>query len=353
MHEETVDQKNVELQQMPDGVKKSSVNPDPENVPDEFAEGGDDSGMPNNTADGIMRPDETDHQTKMRASLALSKLESHEFKEGEEVSLQELLGIQTSVQATEMRKQLRERRTAYLAGRNRKWIVTFVGVLLGVILGFGVPTIWNKLGNALYDRSAITNLMNELIGVYHVKDAITDEVCIVAYDYNSQSPRLYSKYLSNKVPGIYDVKMSVATAGSSAAPAYFAPNSYYDTYGIEQLVIDGGIVANNPSLFATLMARDLREKKNIRLISFSTGTKKNHQAFEKSEVNKLDLLGLTSEFMMEIEIFNTNNILEKFYAEDLRQLQADHGMSTDKKNYYRCDADSLGLSLDKVDPESI
>lgn len=161
--------------------------------------------------------------------------------------------------------------------------------------------------------------MNELIGEYGVEDAMTDDVCIVAYDYNSQSPRLYSKYFAEKVPGVYRVKMSEATAGSSAAPAYFAPNSYLDMYGIEQLVIDGGIIANNPSLFANLMARDLLGKKNIRIISFSTGTNKNHEAFEKSEITKLDLLGLTSELMMEIEIFNTNYLVEKYQAEQLMQ----------------------------------
>lgn len=114
--------------------------------------------------------------------------------------------------------------------------------------------------------------MTELIGVYRVDEAISDEVCIVSYDYNSQTPRLYSKYYADKMPGVYKVTMAEATAGSSAAPAYFAPNSYLDLYGIEQLVIDGGIIANNPSLFANLMARDLLGKQNVRIVSFSTGT---------------------------------------------------------------------------------
>lgn len=44
------------------------------------------------------------------------------------------------------------RKEDYIKGRNRKWIVTTVGILLGALLGLVVPTIWNKLGNALYDR---------------------------------------------------------------------------------------------------------------------------------------------------------------------------------------------------------
>lgn len=66
------------------------------------------------------------------------------------------------------------------------------------------------------------------------------------------------------------------------------------------------------------MARNLLDKQNVRIISFSTGTNKKHEQFTKTDLSKLDLLGLTSEFMMEIEIFNTNNLLEKYMEEDLK-----------------------------------
>lgn len=65
-----------------------------------------------------------------------------------------------------------------------------------------------------------------------IKDTLGDEVICVAYDYNSQQPRYYSKYFAKINPGVYDVKLSEATAGSSAAPAFFAPNSVFDNYGL-------------------------------------------------------------------------------------------------------------------------
>lgn len=39
-------------------------------------------------------------------------------------------------------------------------------------------------------------LMKELLPNGKVKDATTTEVLIVAYEYNSQEPRFYSKYFS-------------------------------------------------------------------------------------------------------------------------------------------------------------
>jgi patatin-like phospholipase/acyl hydrolase len=50
-----------------------------------------------------------------------------------------------------------------------------------------------------------------------------NELLLVAYEYNSHHPRLYSKYFSKMEPNIHDVKFSLATGGSSAAPIYFDP----------------------------------------------------------------------------------------------------------------------------------
>lgn len=63
--------------------------------------------------------------------------------------------------------------------------------------------------------------MLELIGEKYVKEALTEELMIVAYDYNSQQPRYYSKWFSEDQPKVYDVLYSNATGGSSAAPFYF------------------------------------------------------------------------------------------------------------------------------------
>jgi len=53
---------------------------------------------------------------------------------------------------------------------------------------------------------------------------------------------------------------------SSAAPTYFAPKIIG-----RQVLIDGGLIANNPSYYAYLHARFNLNKKKIRIISLGCG----------------------------------------------------------------------------------
>jgi hypothetical protein len=53
--------------------------------------------------------------------------------------------------------------------------------------------------------------MNDYLGHANFSQILTDETLIVAYDYNSQQPRFYSKYFSKINPKIYDVKICNAT----------------------------------------------------------------------------------------------------------------------------------------------
>jgi patatin-like phospholipase/acyl hydrolase len=73
---------------------------------------------------------------------------------------------------------------------------------------------------------------------------------VVTYDYNSQQPRLYSKYFLNNNSKIYNVTLANATSSSSAAPTYFKPKVNINGYNMSEYLIDGGIIGNNPSLFA-------------------------------------------------------------------------------------------------------
>lgn len=84
-----------------------------------------------------------------------------------------------------------------------------------------VPMI-NKVRHSGYDRTGIEKITTEMFGVVKVKDAITPEVMIVAYEYNSHEPRIFSKYTANQSE-VYDVSIKDAAEASSAAPIYFDP----------------------------------------------------------------------------------------------------------------------------------
>jgi len=118
---------------------------------------------------------------------------------------------------------LKENQLAYKAGAWRKYVIMTIGIVLGIILGIVIPSVATTLTHAQYSRKSLDNIMKELLGKYHVKDALSDEVLMVAYDYNSQEPRFFSKFFSEKDPAIYDITFGNATGASSAAPTYFDP----------------------------------------------------------------------------------------------------------------------------------
>lgn len=70
--------------------------------------------------------------------------------------------------------------------------MTFLGSLFLIIF----TKMVTFATNALYDRSAIENLMDEMIGRRNISQALSDELIITAYEFNSQDARLYSKYLA-------------------------------------------------------------------------------------------------------------------------------------------------------------
>ena len=86
-------------------------------------------------------------------------------------------------------------------------------------------------------------------------------VAVLAYDVESRKPRLLSSYDS---PGI---KMVSAASATSAAPIYYSTQEIDDG----SWLIDGGIVANNPSLLGYSEAKKLFPGCNIKVLSIGTG----------------------------------------------------------------------------------
>ena len=86
-------------------------------------------------------------------------------------------------------------------------------------------------------------------------------VAVLAYDVENRKPRLLSSYSS---PGI---KMVSAASATSAAPIYYSTQEIDDGTWL----IDGGIVANNPSLLGYSEAKKIFPEHNIKVLSVGTG----------------------------------------------------------------------------------
>jgi patatin-like phospholipase/acyl hydrolase len=169
------------------------------------------------------------------------------------------------------------------------------GIFIGVVFGKYIPQSLNTINHSLYSRASLDNIMRKLLGNFTVSQVLTDELLVVAYDYNSNEPRLYSKYFAMREPLIYDLKVGNATGASSAAPTYFDPKVNENAFGIKELVIDGGIIANNPALYAYELARSLKGHEKIRVLSIGTGEKSFNGISSKASL--IDYMMNSGEFM--------------------------------------------------------
>jgi len=76
---------------------------------------------------------------------------------------------------------------------------------------------------------------------------------------------------------------------------------------MQEFQIDGGVICNNPSLYAYQMAKVLKNKPNVRMLSLGTGLKpftKKTTSLEKSVY-----LTARDEFMINIDSFSADYYL--------------------------------------------
>jgi patatin-like phospholipase/acyl hydrolase len=102
-----------------------------------------------------------------------------------------------------------------------------------------------------------------------INEALASEIMIVSYEFNKKQPRIFSKFTSEANPSVFNVTISDAAQASAAAPTYFNPKVIGD-----EVLIDGGLIANNPALIAYLRSRKLYNQTSIRVLSIGTGETK-------------------------------------------------------------------------------
>jgi patatin-like phospholipase/acyl hydrolase len=123
-----------------------------------------------------------------------------------------------------------------------------------------------------YKKDNLIKKANEYFGDKTFKrDDLVVNLLITVVDITTASPRFYkSDYFSKNITRV-DEKLSDAIVASVSAPTYFpvAKDMEYSSY-----LVDGGVVANNPSLVALIDAIKIKKEKeydNIVLLSVGTG----------------------------------------------------------------------------------
>lgn len=203
---------------------------------------------------------------------------------------------------------LAQAKANYELNKPKMWIVLVFGIIVGMILGVNIPYLINKINHSLYSRKSLDNIMKTLLGDYKIDQALTDELMIVAYEYNSERPRFYSKWFAERNKDIYNVPIGNATGASSAAPTFFDPKVNVNGFNMSELLIDGGVICNNPALYAYQLAYNFHKQRKIRVMSVGTGEK----PFSKVDAKTFDIadtLLKMGEFMMNMDTYTADNWL--------------------------------------------
>jgi len=153
----------------------------------------------------------------------------------------------------------------------KKWVVTVVGLLIGVLLAPLCIELVTLIGFSFYNRAGLDSSLKEHLGDATFEDITVSELLVAAYEFNSRTPRFYSKIFRDIDPGRYDVLLRTAVGASSSAPTYFDPETHTNLFNITSSLVDGGIICNDPALYAYMIAYNFYDRKNIKLISLGTG----------------------------------------------------------------------------------
>ena len=112
-----------------------------------------------------------------------------------------------------------------------------------------------------YSSEGIQNLTQKWFGVTPMEQAKVPTL-IMAYDLTNGQPQMIRSYAEE---GSYPAW--VAARATSAAPTFFSPCEYSG-----KLLVDGGVIANNPTLYAYFEAKKLYpDCSRFHILSISTG----------------------------------------------------------------------------------
>ncbi|KAK2657442.1 hypothetical protein Ddye_010494 [Dipteronia dyeriana] len=156
--------------------------------------------------------------------------------------------------------------------------------------------LWKALTGSKYDGKSLHKVIENKLNNTRLHQTVTN-VVIPAFDIKKLHPTLFSSYKLRSNP-VLDAKLSDICIGTSAAPTYF-PAYYFTNQDREFNLIDGGVVANDPTLVAIseVMKQITKENpdftsieplnyKRLLVISIGTGSKKSGEKYNVEMASK-------------------------------------------------------------------
>ncbi|KAL0350645.1 UNVERIFIED_CONTAM: Patatin-like protein 1 [Sesamum radiatum] len=141
-----------------------------------------------------------------------------------------------------------------------------------------------------YDGKYLHSLTREMLGSTRLHQTLTN-VVLTTFDIKKLQPAIFSSYTAPK-DSTMDALLSDICISTSAAPT-FLPSHYFENQGAKFNLIDGGVVANNPTLVAiSEVTREVSNKNpdlfpikpmdfgRFLVISLGTGARKNEETYD-------------------------------------------------------------------------
>jgi predicted acylesterase/phospholipase RssA len=193
-----------------------------------------------------------------------------------------------------------------------------------------------QLFNQKYDDNSFVGILSRIFGDLRMDEALVPTM-VVTYDCTQDQPYIISSYERGDIP------MREAAHATSAAPTYFSPvNIIEKSTGEHRTLIDGGVIANNPVLYAYMEAKKLfPSAKRFHVLSLSTASTPYHLSADSTGNGVIGWLDPTK-----------GTPIYRVYASSQMRASNDIASSITDLEYVRIHG-SIGKSvrLDDTDPK--
>jgi patatin-like phospholipase/acyl hydrolase len=197
-------------------------------------------------------------------------------------------------------------------------------------------------GNARYVATGLESVLETYLGTARLSDALSD-VIVPAYDWRAGRAMIFNSRDAREGTAL-NPPMTVVARATAAAPTYFPPVRFPVDPAREVILIDGGVVANNPSFIAFFEALRLerlqgREAKVV-VVSLGTG-RPPERAVTYKEVFSRSWLKLAMG-MLGVVFDGTSEVADELIA----RIVAGRGPGS---HYWRFQTELLGANLEMDD----
>ncbi|WP_323922916.1 patatin-like phospholipase family protein [Aeromonas caviae] len=155
---------------------------------------------------------------------------------------------------------------------------------------------WRSIGtlggtsDEKYSAKELERVLMEAFGETKLSELLKP-TCFVSYDVDRREPRIFKQHTAIK--NQKDFLVRELLRGSTAAPTYFEAARIYSTSSLKQkfVLVDGGVVANDPALCAYSEAVSMGVSGIKDMIIVSIGTGKKLKNYSYSDVKDWGPLG--------------------------------------------------------------